>query len=229
MPRIPDPPLGPFPGSRLTVIGIERTAPKPGNPSGRRGVRVQCECGSPERVVRLQRLLSGEVQSCGLCPDLVSARTSAAGRASRAAKTPEQLREISRAGARAVNEAQWPDGHRLSYHPLYKTWQGMMARCYNSRHVKYHNYGGRDITVCPRWHDVAAFIEDIERILGPRPEGMSLDRKRNGLGYKPSNVCWATRSQQAANKGKPWRCMLVAEQFAQVDRWKQEQAALRGA
>ena len=37
----------------------------------------------------------------------------------------------------------------------------------------------------------------IERILGPRPEGKTLDRKRNGLGYKPSNVRWATRWEQA--------------------------------
>jgi hypothetical protein len=74
--------------------------------------------------------------------------------------------------------------HQQSCHPLYDTWKKMMSRCHNSRHHNYHRYGGRQpypITVCPRWHDVRAFVEDIERLLGPRPEGCTLDRKRNGL------------------------------------------------
>jgi hypothetical protein len=90
--------------------------------------------------------------------------------------------------------------HGLSSHPLFGTWEGMMRRCYNPNHVHYRNYGGRGITVCPRWHDAAAFIEDIETILGARPDGMTLDRKRNGLGYKPSNVRWAPPWLQLENK-----------------------------
>jgi hypothetical protein len=90
--------------------------------------------------------------------------------------------------------------HGLHGHLLYPTWRGMLARCYNEANPDYPNYGGRGISVCPRWHDVAAFIEDIEYILGPRPEGKTLDRIRNGLGYKPSNVRWATWPEQARNQ-----------------------------
>ena len=75
----------------------------------------------------------------------------------------------------------------------------MMRRCYSEKCKDYKNYGGRGITVCPRWHDPAAFIEDIERQLGPRPAGHSLDRIRNGLGYKPSNVRWADAFTQSRN------------------------------
>ncbi len=89
--------------------------------------------------------------------------------------------------------------HGMTSHPLYHTWKNMMARCYKPQHPDYPNYGGRGITVCPRWHDVAAFLEDIEGLIGPRPEGHSLDRIRSGLGYKPRNTRWATDAQQVAN------------------------------
>ena len=102
--------------------------------------------------------------------------------------------------------------HQLSKHLLYGTWTGMMTRCYNTSHVQYHNYGGRGISVCPRWRDPVAFIEDIERTLGARPAGMSLDRIRGGLGYKPSNVRWATQLQQAQNRrGQAERDALARE------------------
>ena len=63
-------------------------------------------------------------------------------------------------------------------HPLYETWHGMMMRCYDTRHVYYHRYGGRGITVCAQWHDPAQFIADIEAALGNRPDDMTLDRMR---------------------------------------------------
>jgi hypothetical protein len=90
--------------------------------------------------------------------------------------------------------------HGLKKHPLYVTWNGMIQRCHNKRATSYKDYGGRGITVCSRWHDVSAFIEDIERLVGPRPAGMTLDRVRPGLGYKPSNVRWADASTQRLNR-----------------------------
>jgi hypothetical protein len=91
--------------------------------------------------------------------------------------------------------------HGLSRHPLYSTWNNMLSRCEKPGHPDYKDYGGRGITVCPRWHDVISFTDDIERILGPKPSRkMSLDRIRNGIGYKPSNVRWATAEQQSNNQ-----------------------------
>ena len=40
-----------------------------------------------------------------------------------------------------------------------------------------------------------AFIKDM----GERPEGMSLDRKDNSLGYEPDNCKWATKDEQMQN------------------------------
>jgi hypothetical protein len=35
--------------------------------------------------------------------------------------------------------------------------------------------------------------------MGPRPQGLTLERKNNYLGYEPSNCVWATRAEQAHN------------------------------
>ena len=51
-----------------------------------------------------------------------------------------------------------------------------MTRCYNPNSKSYKGYGDRGITVCAEWHDVAVLITWIGENLGPRREGMSLDR-----------------------------------------------------
>ncbi len=35
----------------------------------------------------------------------------------------------------------------------YHAWEGMKARCYNTNHADYKNYGSRGITVCVRWRE----------------------------------------------------------------------------
>lgn len=93
-----------------------------------------------------------------------------------------------------------PNAHGLGKHKLYGTWHQMMQRCYRKSHVAYKNYGGRGIRVAKQWHNVSTFIEDIIRIIGDRPEGMTLERKDNNRDYCPSNVKWATKSEQGSNK-----------------------------
>jgi hypothetical protein len=90
-----------------------------------------------------------------------------------------------------------PHRHRLSKHPIYSIWRGMVDRCRNPRCVSYPRYGGRGIRVCDRWMDFAAFLADM----GERPsKGHSLDRIDNDGDYEPSNVRWATRAVQMANR-----------------------------
>lgn len=76
-----------------------------------------------------------------------------------------------------------------------------MLRCYYEGHPGYKNYGARGVAVCDRWRDdVRAFVEDIEREIGPRPASKSLDRIDNDGNYEPGNMRWATPKEQAANK-----------------------------
>ncbi len=90
--------------------------------------------------------------------------------------------------------------HGLSRETLYIVHQGMMARCYK-KHVKaYKDYGARGISVFEEWHDVEEFIAWVEANLGPRPDGMSLDRIDNDGGYEPGNIRWATATEQVHNQ-----------------------------
>jgi hypothetical protein len=88
-------------------------------------------------------------------------------------------------------------------HPLFGTWNGMVTRCTNPKHVAYKRYGGRGITVYPDWLGRGGFLRYEDWVLanlGPRPEGMTLDRIDNDRGYAPGNLRWATAEQQAGNR-----------------------------
>lgn len=79
----------------------------------------------------------------------------------------------------------------------YTTWLSMRARCGNPNNLDYKNYGGRGIKVCDRWiNSFENFLADM----GPKPFGLTLDRKNNNGNYEPGNCRWATYKEQANNK-----------------------------
>lgn len=95
------------------------------------------------------------------------------------------------------------DNHPLKKHGLsgsreYRTWKSMMNRCYEPRAVKFENYGGRGIQVCSEWHEFEMFLKDM----GPRPNGMTLDRKDSNGHYEPNNCRWADMKTQNRNQRK---------------------------
>lgn len=90
--------------------------------------------------------------------------------------------------------------HGMSKHELYPIWQGMRARCLNPKATGYRNYGGRGISIYEPWLDAAVFIADIQRDLGPRPAGTTLDRIDNDKDYVPGNLRWADLADQSRNR-----------------------------
>lgn len=87
-------------------------------------------------------------------------------------------------------------------HELYGVYSEILNRTTNPRHKRYADYGGRGITVCDRWReDFWAFVADM----GDRPEGHSVDRIDNNLGYEPSNCRWATATEQRLNQRRMQR------------------------
>lgn len=133
----------------------------------------RCECGI-EVLINGDNLKTGASESCGCLRKEVTART------------------------------RTTHGHtahgKMSVE--YRTWAGMIKRCYNPKAVGYVYYGARGIGVCARWqgqHGFEHFLADM----GTKPIGpprYTLERKDNEGHYEPSNCKWATYSEQVSNR-----------------------------
>jgi hypothetical protein len=101
----------------------------------------------------------------------------------------ERMHFVGKVGYRAT--------HRMSYSVEYQTWLNMIQRCTNPKRIGWQYWGGRGIKVCRRWLDS---FENFYMDMGPKPLGLSLDRKDNNKNYNKENCRWATRSQQNSNR-----------------------------
>ena len=102
------------------------------------------------------------------------------------------------------------NGPRSKYPEEYKSWEGMLQRCYVKSNKAYANYGGRGIHVCDRWREkpygFSNFIDDM----GPKPSYArtatksrplySIDRIDYDKDYCPENCRWATWLEQESNR-----------------------------
>ena len=81
----------------------------------------------------------------------------------------------------------------------YSSWTRMVQRCTNRNSDRYVYYGARGITICARWLGPDGFV-NFYADMGPRPPGLTLERKDNMRGYEPGNCVWATDEDQQNNK-----------------------------
>jgi hypothetical protein len=83
--------------------------------------------------------------------------------------------------------------------PEFRAWQSMINRCYNKSSRDYPSYGYRGITVADEWRE--SFVT-FNNDMGPKPSPFhSLDRIDNDGLYCQENCRWATKKEQALNKG----------------------------
>ncbi len=88
---------------------------------------------------------------------------------------------------------------RTSLTPEYRCWTAMKQRCLNPKNADYPDYGGRGITICDRWmNSFENFLADM----GPRPEGMTIERVEVNGGYAPENCVWASYHAQSRNTSR---------------------------
>lgn len=93
--------------------------------------------------------------------------------------------------------------HGMKGSATHRAWMSMCQR------GRYHGSNGHyyeelGITVCERWEprkggSFLNFLEDM----GEVPEGMTLDRIDNRLGYYKENCRWVDKSTQASNRRTP--------------------------
>ncbi len=112
--------------------------------------------------------------------------------------------------ARGPSHPKWKNRQAIRYTPLYRLWLSIRNRCNNPDASDYQYYGGRGITVCPRWDVYELFAADV----GPHPgNGLTIDRIDVNKHYEPGNVRWATRKMQARNRNY---CKLDANKVSQM-------------
>ena len=136
--------------NRLRVLSIHSS-----KETGKPGIQLycECECGN-SKYIRADRVLSEHTKSCG-CLKL------------------QRARENCQIGLESRR-------HGGSGTPEYEAWASMRKRCLNEKHKFYYRYGGRGITICPKWEDFKVFLKDM----GERPSDKhSLDRIDNCLLY----------------------------------------------
>lgn len=72
----------------------------------------------------------------------------------------------------------------------------MKDRCLNPNHKYSRHYLEKGILVCEKWLKFEGFYEDM----GDRPNGYSLDRIDNNIGYSKGNCRWIPLRDQPKNR-----------------------------
>lgn len=99
----------------------------------------------------------------------------------------------------------------------YNAWSSMKKRCRNTSHASFKDYGGRGIAVCDRWLIFENFLEDM----GVCPDGLSLDRINNSIGYSLHNCRWVGASEQNNNK-RGNTVLLFKGKALTISQWSSE-------
>lgn len=89
--------------------------------------------------------------------------------------------------------------HNQSDTKLFRVWQYMKGRCYNTNNTAYKYYGGRGICVCDEWKNS---FESFQKwsIANGYSENLTIDRIDSDGNYSPDNCRWVDRKVQMRNR-----------------------------
>lgn len=160
---------------------------------------VLCQCECGNRKeVNSHYLSLGESRSCGCLRD---------------------EKTIQRSTRHGLGPRSRDAGHFTVYHDI-------LRRC-----RKHPRYAGRGIVVCDRWlhgekgkTGLEMFVQDM----GPRPEGLTVERKNNNGPYSPDNCVWGTRFDQSNNRCDT-RLITYKGETLSISRWARRLGVSRTA
>lgn len=87
--------------------------------------------------------------------------------------------------------------HHMTYTRIYSIWRNMISRCKYDSTPSQKRYSKNNIKVCKEWEIFEMFYNDMK---DGYADNLSLDRKKNKLGYFKENCWWRTPKQQAENR-----------------------------
>jgi hypothetical protein len=92
--------------------------------------------------------------------------------------------------------------HGLSHSRINSIYRNMKSRCYNPNTPKYHNHGGRGISVCDEWLDKEQGLINFYEwaMQNNYSDNLTLDRIDNNGNYNPHNCKWSTYEEQNFNR-----------------------------
>lgn len=92
--------------------------------------------------------------------------------------------------------------YRKKYPLAYTSWIAMNQRCNDPKVPEYPRYGGRGITIDPRWYKFSNFLLDMGSppICPHTKQRYTLDRINNDGNYTKSNCRWASVRDQNNNR-----------------------------
>ena len=93
------------------------------------------------------------------------------------------------------------DARRGKIARLYRIYQLMKGRCYNSNQSDYKWYGGRGIRVCDKWRENYLYFKEWALANG-YAETLTIDRIDSDGDYEPTNCRWVNMTVQNNNKKK---------------------------
>lgn len=106
--------------------------------------------------------------------------------------------------------------HNASRTRLYVIWRAMHQRCEYPRSISYQRYGGRGIRVCADWALFERFR--LWAVGSGYSDSLSIERRNNDGNYEPTNCCWATVKQQAANR-RSSRIITIGDKTLSLEEW----------
>jgi hypothetical protein len=124
-------------------------------------------------------------------------------------------------GIKCVHHQEQYDGRSKTR--LFRTWQGMLQRCYNPNASSAKYYYDRGIKVCDEWRkDFAAFREWA--LANGYRDDLTIDRIDFDGNYEPSNCRWATHKEQNSHlRPQEPRLLEIRGERKHISVWAKEQ------